>query len=130
MEETQQQLKTNHNTRIVILSTGERVLCLFGELRGDDSKVIGYKMLYPYALTLGNPQEDGTMPINYTRWCPYSPVQEYRVNGEHIVSVTYPDNNILENYVTELESFGIPRDQLFFEEKPNGDNSEPAETAE
>ena len=130
MEETQQQLKTNHNTRIVILSTGERVLCLFGELRGDDSKVIGYKMLYPYALTLGNPQEDGTMPINYTRWCPYSPVQEYRVNGEHIVSVTYPDNNILENYVTELESFGIPRDQLFFEEQPNGDNSEPNQAAE
>ena len=130
MEETKQQLKTNHNTRIVILSTGERVLCLFGELRGDDSKVIGYKMLYPYALTLGNPQEDGTMPINYTRWCPYSPVQEYRVNGEHIVSVTYPDNNILENYVTELESFGIPRDQLFFEEATDGDNSEPAETAE
>ena len=130
MEETKQQLKTNHNTRIVILSTGERVLCLFGELRGDDSKVIGYKMLYPYALTLGNPQEDGTMPINYTRWCPYSPVQEYRINAEHIVSVTYPDNNILENYVTELESFGIPRDQLFYEENSNGDNSEPTEASE
>lgn len=128
MEETKE-LKTNHNARVAILSTGERVLCLFGEVRADDDKVIGYKMLYPYALTLGEPQEDGNIPIQYSRWCPYSPVQEYRVNGEHIVSVTFPDNNILENYVTELESFGIPRDQLFYEE-PNGNNSEPDQAAE
>lgn len=128
-DQTTNQLKTNHNVRITILSTGERVLCLFGEVRGDDSKVIGYKMLYPYTLNLGEVQEDGTIPIKYSRFCPYSPVQEFRVNGEHIISVTYPDNTILDNYVTELESFGITKDKLFFE-VTDGDNSEPAETAE
>jgi hypothetical protein len=128
MEETKE-LKTNHNARVAILSTGERILCLFGEVRADDDKVIGYKLLYPYALTLGTPQDDGNIPINYARWCPYSPVQEYRVNGEHIVSVTFPDNKILDNYVTELESFGIPKDQLFYE-VDNGDNSEPDQAAE
>ena len=128
MEETKE-LKTNHNARVAILSTGERILCLFGEVRADDDKVIGYKLLYPYALTLGTPQDDGNIPINYARWCPYSPVQEYRVNGEHIVSVTFPDNKILDNYVTELESFGIPKDQLFYE-VDNGDNSKPDQVAE
>jgi hypothetical protein len=37
-------LKTNHNIRIVTLTTAERVLCMFGEVRGDDEKVVGYRM--------------------------------------------------------------------------------------
>ena len=49
----QTQLKTNHNIRIVNLTTGENVLCMFGEVRDDKEKVIGYRMLYPYALGLG-----------------------------------------------------------------------------
>ena len=42
-------LKTNHNIRIVNLATGDNVLCMFGEVRDDKEKVIGYRMLYPYA---------------------------------------------------------------------------------
>ena len=49
----QTKLKTNHNIRIVNLTTGENVLCMFGEVRGDEDKVIGYRMLYPYALCIG-----------------------------------------------------------------------------
>ena len=49
---TEQKLKTNHNIRIVTLTTAERVLCMFGEVRGDDEKVVGYRLLYPYELSL------------------------------------------------------------------------------
>ena len=94
----QTKLKTNHNIRIVNLATGDNVLCMFGEVRGDEDKVIGYRMLYPYSLGLGKENEDGTIPISYTRWCPFSPVEEHRLGGEHIISVVYPDNGIVDNF--------------------------------
>ena len=39
----QTQLKTNHNIRIVTLTTSERVLCMFGDIRDDseEKKVVG-----------------------------------------------------------------------------------------
>ncbi len=131
-EQTQQpQLKTNHNVRIVTLVTGERVLCLFSEIRTEDeaAKVMGYRLVYPYTLDLGTVNEDGTIPINYSRWCPFSPVEEHRMSGEHIISVVFPDNNILDNFVIRLKEYGLTEEQIFFEVK-DGDNSEPAEASE
>lgn len=125
------QLKTNHNARIVTLTTGDRVLCLFGEVRGDDNKLVGYRVLYPYSLSLGEVNDDGTIPIQYSRWCPFSPLEEHRMSGEHIISVVYPDNNILDNYVVKLKDAGVDENIIFFEEEAtDGDNSKPAETAE
>lgn len=129
----QQQLKTNHGVRIVTLATKERVLCMFGEVRGDEDQVVGYRMLYPFALTLGTPNEDGTVPIQYERWCPFSPVEEHRLSGDHIISVVYPENNILDNYVNKLKEYGLTDENIFFEQKievTDGDNSEPAEAGE
>jgi hypothetical protein len=131
--ESQSTLKTNHNIRIVTLTTKERVLCIFGEVRNeeDQTKVLGYRMLYPYTLSLGTPNEDGTIPIHYERWCPFSPVEEHRMSGEHIISVVYPDNNILDNFANRLKEIGLTDENIFFpEEAPNGDNSEPAEAGE
>jgi hypothetical protein len=131
MTEQTQELKTNHNVRVVKLVTNETILCLFGEVKNDEDKIIGYRVLYPYVLTLGSPNEDGTLPINYTRWCPFSPVQEYKIPGEHLIAVTYPDNNILDNYVAELGNFGIKEENLFFtQEEVSGDQSKPAEASE
>tara|TARA_S200000501_G_scaffold372856_1_gene418799 strand:+ start:3799 stop:4170 length:372 start_codon:yes stop_codon:yes gene_type:complete len=121
-------LKTNHNIRVVNLTTGDNVLCLFGEVRGDEDKVIGYRMLYPYKLTLGAENKDGTIPIQYTRWCPFSPVEEHRMGGEHIISVVFPDNGIVDNFASRLREIGLTDEQIFVEET-NGDNSEPAEAA-
>ena len=125
------ELKTNHNVRIVTLTTGERVLCLFGEVRSDEDNIIGYRILYPFVLTLGTPNDDGTIPISYERWCPFSPQEEHRMSGEHIISVVFPDNNILDNYASRLkESAGLTDEQIFLPEVTDGDNSEPAETGE
>ena len=122
-------LKTNHNIRVVNLTTGDNVLCMFGEVRGDEDKVIGYRMLYPYKLTLGKENKDGTIPINYARWCPFSPIEEHRLGGEHIISVVFPDNNILENFAARLREIGLKDEQIFYPEETDGDNSEPDKTA-
>ena len=98
-------LKTNHNIRVVNLTTGDNVLCMFGEVRGDEDKVIGYRMLYPYKLTLGKENKDGTIPINYSRWCPFSPIEEHRMGGEHIISVVFPDNGIVDNFASRPVSY-------------------------
>jgi len=126
-------LKTNHNIRIVTLTTGEKVLTIFGEVRNeqDENKVVGYRLIYPYVLSLGEVNEDGTIPIKYERWCPFSPVEEHRLSGEHIISVVYPDNNIVDNFVTRLKELGLTEENIFFpEEGDNGDNSEPTEAGE
>ena len=124
-------LKTNHNIRIVNLATGDNVLCMFGDIKEPEGdKVIGYRMIYPYTLTLGKENEDGTIPINYARWCPFSPIEEHRLGGEHIISVVYPDNNILENFANRLREIGLKDEHIFYpEEKKDGDNSEPDKTA-
>ena len=126
------QLKTNHNIRIATLTTQERVLCMFGEVRDEEGeKVVGYRMLYPYTLTLGDENEDGTIPIQYTRWCPFSPLEEHRLGGEHIISVVFPDNNIVDNFAARLREIGLTDDQIFYpEEAPDGSKGEPAEAGE
>jgi len=121
-------LKTNHNIRIVTLSTAERVLCMFGEVKNDEEKVVGYRLVYPYLLGLGELNEDGTIPINYSRWCPYSPIEDHRISGDHIISVVYPDNNILSNYAERLKEIGLKEEQIFYEEKTDGDSSESTAT--
>ena len=129
----QQQLKTNHNIRIVTLTTGQNVLCMFGEVRNDqeNNKVVGYRMVYPYTLELGDENEDGTIPISYSRWCPFSPVEEHRLGGEHIISVVFPDNNIVDNFANRLREIGLTDDQIFFpEEAPSGTESEPDQAGE
>ena len=123
-----EELKTNHNVRIVSLSTAERVLCMFGEVKNDEEKVVGYRLVYPYLLGLGQINEDGTVPINYSRWCPYSPIEDHRISGEHLLTVVYPDNNILSNYADRLKEIGLKDEQIFYEEKTDGDSSESTAT--
>ncbi len=120
------QLSTNHHVRIVTLTTAERVLCIFGEVRSEDEepRVVGYRLIYPYTLALGRVNEDGSMPITYERWCPFSPVEEHRISGEHIISVVYPDNNILDNYVEKLNQYGVKDDNIFFP-IPEGEDDNP-----
>ena len=124
------ELKQNHFVRIVKIVTGENVLCLFGDLKGDDDQVVGYRLIYPYVLSLGETNADGNIAINYSRFCPYSPAEEHRISGNHIISVVFPDNGVLDNYADRLIELGVSKDTIFFEEETDGDNSEPAEAGE
>ena len=122
----------NHNVRVVTLVTGERVLCLFGGVRdvNDETKITAYRMIYPFILTLGQPNEDGTTPINYTRFNPFSPFEEHVIAGDHIISAVLPDDSIFQNYRTKLLEAGLKDEQIFYPEESNGNNSEPAEATE
>jgi len=132
MTDTNQQktvrMRTNHNVRLVITKNDKTVLCLFEEVQ-KEGKLMGFRFVYPYFLSLGERNEEGDIPVTYTRWCPYTPIQDFRINPETVTTVTFPDDNILENYVTELESYGITREQIFYEEE-NGNSSEPVQVGE
>ena len=65
---------------------------------------------------------------SYSRWCPYSPIEDHRISGDHIISVVYPDNNILSNYAERLKEIGLKEEQIFYEEKTDGDSSESTAT--
>ena len=107
----------NHNVRVVTLVTGERVLCLFGAVRDEeDGKINAYGLIYPYILTLGKPNEDGTMHINYTSLNHFSPFEEHIVAGEHIISVVLPDDQIFQNFREKLVEAGLKDDQIFYPE--------------
>ena len=124
------ELKQNHFVRIVKLVTGDNVLCLFGDVKGDNEDVVGYRLIYPYVLTLGEPNETGDIPISYTRFCPFSPVEEHRISGNHIISVVFPDNGVLENYTNRLIELGVDKNIIFFEEDTDGNSSESTEAGE
>ena len=120
----------NHNVRVVTIVTGERVLCLFGAVRGEeDEKINAYRLIYPYILTLGKPNDDGTMPINYTRFNPFSPFEEHVVAGEHIISAVLPDDQIFQNFREKLMEAGLKDEQIYYE-VDNGDNIESDQAAE
>ena len=124
-------MKINHAIRVVTLVTGERVLCIFGDVRDEENKIAGYRLFEPFTLKVGEPQEDGSMPVRYNRWCMFSPEKEYLISGTHIVAVSVPEDNIVETYASELENkLVITRDQIFQEVTEDGDNSEPAEAGE
>ena len=86
-------------------------------------------MVYPYLLTIGELNEDGTVPINYGRWCPFSPIEDHRISGEHIISVVFPDNSIVDNYATRLKEIGLTEEQIFWEQS-DGDSSKSTATSE
>ena len=123
--------QTNHPIRVVTLTTAERVLCLFTDVRDEENRdrVLGYKMAEPFTITLGDPDENGNLPVKYSRWCMFSPEREFVLSGTHIIAVSIPEENIVEQYAQQLEQSGIPRDQIFIE-VDNGTEGEPAEVSE
>lgn len=124
-------MKVNHPIRVVTLTTSERVLCLFTDIRDDkeSERVLGYKMAEPFTLTLGEVDSDGNYPVKYNRWCMFSPEREFLLSGNHIIAVSIPEENIVEQYARQLEEAGIPREQIFIE-VTDGDNSESTEATE
>ena len=120
MAETPQDMNTevpstvDHNVRVVTLTTGEHVICNFGQVREDqdgESKFVAYQLLYPLVLTLSEStnEEDGTQTFNvtYRRLNPYTPYEDHRVNPTSVLSAMPPAIDILRNYVYRLRDANV-----------------------
>ena len=107
MTETPQQppVSIEHNIRVVHLTTGEHIICNFGQIREED-KFVAYQFLYPLALTLSE-GENEQFNVTYRRWNPYTPYEDHRVNPSSVVSAMPPAEDILRNYVAKLNEAGI-----------------------
>ena len=115
MAETPQQVKIEHNIRVIYLLTGEHVICNFGQIREED-KFVAYQLLYPLSLSLSE-GENETFNVTYRRWNPYTPYEEHRINPSQVVSAMPPADDILKNYVAKLDEAGI--DLSFLPNKGN-----------
>ena len=107
MTETPQQppVTIEHNIRVVHLTTGDHVVCNFGQIREED-KFVAYQFLYPLTLSLSE-GEGETFNVTYRRWNPYTPYEDHRVNPQHVVAAMPPAEDILKNYVGKLKEAGI-----------------------
>ena len=107
MTETPQEpsVQIKHNIRVVHLTTGEHVVCNFGQIREED-KFVAYQFLYPLTLSLSE-AEGETFNVTYRRWNPYTPYEDHRVNPSSVVSAMPPAEDILKNYVAKLKEAGI-----------------------
>ena len=107
MTETPQEppVQIEHNIRVVHLTTGEHVVCNFGQIREED-KFVAYQFLYPLTLSLSE-AEGETFNVTYRRWNPFTPYEDHRVNPQHVLSAMPPAEDILQNYVAKLKEAGI-----------------------
>ena len=107
MTETPQQppVTIEHNIRVVHLTTGDHIVCNFGQIREED-KFVAYQFLYPLTLSLSEGEGD-TFNVTYRRWNPFTPYEDHRVNPHHVVSAMPPAEDILRNYVLKLQEAGI-----------------------
>ncbi len=117
MTETPQQppVTIEHNIRVVHLTTGEHIVCNFGQIREED-KFVAYQFLYPLTLSLSEGDND-TFNVTYRRWNPFTPYEDHRVNPHHVVAAMPPAEDILRNYVAKLDEAGI--DLSFLPNKGN-----------
>ncbi len=117
MTETPQQppVTIEHNIRVVHLTTGEHIVCNFGQIREED-KFVAYQFLYPLTLSLSEGEND-TFNVTYRRWNPFTPYEDHRVNPQHVVAAMPPAEDILRNYVAKLDEAGI--DLSFLPNKGN-----------
>ena len=107
MTETPQQppVTIEHNIRVVHLTTGEHIICNFGQIREED-KFVAYQLLYPLTLTLSE-GENETFNVTYRRWNPFTPYEDHRINPTSVVSAMPPADDILKNYVAKLAEANI-----------------------
>ena len=94
-----------HNVRVVHLTTGEHIICNFGQIREED-KFVAYQLLYPLSLSLSE-GEEGQFNVTYRRWNPYTPFEDHRINPTSVIAAMPPADDILKNYVAKLAEANI-----------------------
>ena len=102
-------VQIEHNIRVVHITTGEHVICNFGQIREEvdgEQKFVAYQLLYPLTLNLSE-GEDETFNVTYRRWNPYTPYEDHRINPTSVIAAMPPAEDILKNYVAKLAEANI-----------------------
>jgi len=95
----------SHNVRIVHTITGEYLVCDITQIK-EENQFLGYRLLYPLKLIISEDSGDGTLTVNYRRWNPFTPYEDYRISPQAIISVMPPEKDVLVNYVKQLKDGG------------------------
>lgn len=98
------------NPSIVVLKTGEKLITILQEVfegEGDDKKGICLLMNYPYELSLisvpneENPDKD--LQVKYSKWCPYSIENSFRIPYDGILTIGQPDPGLTQAYMAKVD---------------------------
>ena len=106
---TEAPIQIEHNIRVVHITTGEHVICNFGQIRENvdgEEKFVAYQLLYPLSLSLTE-GDDGSFNVTYRRWNPYTPYEDHRINPTSVIAAMPPADDILQNYVAKLQEANI-----------------------
>jgi len=97
------------STSIVILKTGEQIICDLKELfdgEGENKKGICLLMRNPFSLSIVEvpmQNEIGTdLQVKFSRWCPYSTDVEFKLPYDAILSVASCDVNLEQAYLEKV----------------------------
>ena len=91
-------------TAIVVLNTGERVICDLQEVRENDDengKPICLLLIRPYILNLekttgeSNSQE---VQVRFSKWLPYSSDTQFRIGFNSVLAIGAADVGLVEAY--------------------------------
>jgi hypothetical protein len=98
------------NTSIVVLKTGEQIVCDLKEVfegDGEDKKGICLLMIHPYSLSLvsvsnqDNPQQD--LQVKFSKWCPYSTDSQYKIPYDSVMAIGSCDPGLAVAYWNKVE---------------------------
>lgn len=99
------------STSIVILKTGEQIICDLKELfdgDGEDKKGVCLLMKNPFSLSIVEvplQNEIGTdLQVKFTRWCPYSPDVEFKLPYDAIMSIASCEINLEQAYLEKVNA--------------------------
>ena len=99
------------STSIVVLKTGDQIICDLKELfdgDGENKKGICLLMRHPFSLSIVEvpiQNQVGTdIQVKFTRWCPYSTDVEFKLPYDVVMSVASCEVNLEQAYLEKINS--------------------------
>ena len=95
------------STSIVILKTGEQIICELKEVfdgEGEEKKGICLLMQHPYTLQLiqvDNGEQD--LQVKFSKWCPYSIDTQFKIPYDAVTAIGVPDSGLVRAYLAKVE---------------------------
>jgi len=92
------------NPSIVILKTGEQIICdlkEFFDSDKEDKKGLGLLFVHPYSLQLIPTEDD--VQVKFSKWCPYSSDTQFKVPYDSVIAFGECDTGLREAFVEKVQ---------------------------